>query len=81
MGRKNCVYQIPIPFKQKERRGNNRNQRSFLNWIDQLGQVKLPDLLKNTETEAESYSFRVKKALQGDICLMKLIYKLIRCEF
>lgn len=50
MGRENCVYRIPAPFKHKERRGNNRNQRSFLNWIDQFEQVKLP---KNMETEAE----------------------------
>lgn len=40
MGNENNVYQIPSPFKRRERRGDNRSQRSFLNWIDQLGQVK-----------------------------------------
>lgn len=40
MGNENNVYQIPAPFKWRERRGDNRTQRSFLNWIDQLGQVK-----------------------------------------
>lgn len=56
MGSANNVYRIPAPFNQKERRGNNRNQRSFLNWIDQLGQVKLPDLSKDMKTEAEFFS-------------------------
>ena len=40
MGSANNVYRIPAPFNARERRGNNRSQRSFLNWIDQLGQVK-----------------------------------------
>lgn len=60
MGSANNVYRIPAPFNQKERRENNRDQHSFLNWIDQLGQVKLPDLSKDMKTEAEFFSESVK---------------------
>lgn len=47
--RKNSTYRVPAAFKPKERRGNNRNRHSFLNWIDQSGQVELPDLSRGHE--------------------------------
>lgn len=60
MGSENSTYRIPAPFKQKERRGNNRNQRSFLNWIDQLGQVKPPGLSKAIKTADKCSIYSIK---------------------